>query len=437
MYKLSVFTIIAPLSEGFTALKNTKTGAVITLDSYQYQVLESWLNDQTANSEPVFISDLVGTNGIIVRTHEDEFGEWTRELLNTRNHRARIFSLHVEPTIQCQLECGYCFENGIDRGVGMSNEVLGKSVTWLADYFSSHPEVKVLRVIYFGGEPLLRKDIVRKSVAEYSELACSRGLEYMTEIITNGELLTEDVAQMLSKYNWKRVQITLDGPQEIHDSRRHGKDNRPTFKRIWENILMLARSEYVPAVDVRLSLDRSNASHIPRLLEFMAQAGVQSRIRLSIGFIESSFFVQINGMEERWQAEQAVRVWRCAKDNGFSIPDEYASGPLCVAQAKHSAVLQPDGKLQKCFCTSGQNHHAFGSILDDTEGYTRDVRYENFKRLDQCVAEKCAYLPICGGGCTYHAVVEGGGTPGSFMHRHCKKTLLHDLNRGLLQVSYG
>jgi uncharacterized protein len=260
MYRLSAFTITAPLQES-VVLKNTKTGAVVLLQTDQHRSLLEWLEDQTC-PEPEFLEDLLGLNEILVKAELDEFETWTRELLDIRNNRARIFSLHVEPTIQCQLECGYCFENGVDRGTPMSDEVFENSVAWLGNYFSSHPEVQVFRLIYFGGEPLLRKDIVQKSVIAYSNLASSRGLEYMTEIVTNGELLDEDMARFLSQYNWKRVQITLDGPEEVHDSRRHGKGNRPTFRRIWENVLMLARSEYVPAVDIRLSLDHSNASHI-------------------------------------------------------------------------------------------------------------------------------------------------------------------------------
>lgn len=318
----------------------------------------------------------------------------------------------------------------------MTEEVFLQSVRWLDEYFVEHPEVEVLRLIFFGGEPLIRKDIVRKSLEAYSQLAERHNLEYITEIITNGELLTEDVASLLSAYNWKRVQITLDGPREIHDARRHGEAGRPTFDAIWQNVLMLARSSYVPAIDIRLSMDRGNAQHIPRLLEFMAAAGVQDRIRLSIGFIESSFFVTIKGLEEKWQAKCALHIWETARDLGFKIPDEYASGPLCVAQAKHSAVLQPDGNLQKCFCTSGQNEHAFGSVFGDRGEYTRDARYENWRRLDQCVEEKCSYLPICGGGCTYHAVVENGQTTEAFAQRHCKKTLLRDMNEGLLRLSY-
>ncbi len=435
MFKMSEFTIKAHGEGSSVILKNTKTGAVVRLTANQFSDLQEWLGDQQALS-PNFVTGLVGQNGILVDATIDEFISWRDQLLDTRDNRARIFSLHVEPTIQCQLRCGYCFENGIDRGVGMTNEVFSRSVTWLSEYLDMHPEVEVLRVIYFGGEPLLRKDIVRKSLPAYSNLATSRGLENITEIITNGELLNEDVARFLSGYNWKRVQITLDGPEEVHDARRHGENGRPTFAQIWKNVLMLARSSYVPAVDIRLSLDQGNAKHIPRLLEFMAAEGVQDRIRLSIGFIESSFFVSVRGVTEKWQAKEALRVWEVARNLGFRIPDEYASGPLCVAQAKHAAVLQPDGNLQKCFCTSGQNHHAFGSVYDPVSGYTKDSRYENFKRLDDCIGEKCAYLPICGGGCTYHAVVENGGTTEAFSARHCKKELLHDLNEGLLRLSY-
>lgn len=435
MYALSVFAIRANGQDGSAIFKSTKTGAVAKMTVVQESQLAHWLAHQDGEA-PDFVESMMGLSGIVVPQDSNEFEDYKNQLVDTRDNRARIFSLHFEPTIQCQFRCGYCFENGIDRGKAMSDEVFQQSVSWLGQYFDNHPEVQVLRTIFFGGEPLLRKDIVKKAVSAYSSLAKNRNLEYMTEIITNGELLTEEMAVILSGYNWKRVQITLDGPREIHDARRHGVNHRPTFDNIWANILMLTRSNYVSGVDVRLSLDQGNSPHIPRLLEFMAEAGVQDNIRLSIGFIESSTYVQIQGVKETWQAKQALRVWEAARNLGFKVPDEYASGPLCVAQAKHSAVLQPDGQLQKCFCTSGQNEHAFGSVFDGSTGYTRDPRYENFKRIDDCIDEKCPYIPICGGGCTYHAVVENGGTTESFSARHCKRELLHDLNEGLLQLSY-
>ena len=436
MLKESVFCIRTQLDDQSVVLKSTKTGAVAKLLESQETSLKSWLRHQD-ELKPDFVDSLCGINGILVDVKADEFVYLQNELLDMRNNQARMFSLHFEPTMQCQLDCGYCVEKGIDRGSGMTDTMFQRSLKWFNDYCENHPEVEMLRLIFFGGEPLLRKDIVRKSVIAYSQLAEQRRLEYMTEIITNGELLTEEMARFLSLHNWRRIQITLDGPSEIHDARRHGKNGRPTFDRIWSNVLMLVHSDYIPTVDVRLSLDEENAEHILQLIEFMAEARVQDKIRLSIGFTESSLLTKIKEMREEWQVEQALRIWKCARDNGFQIPDEYTTGPLCIAQAKHSAVLQPDGNLQKCFCTSGLSCYEFGDISTDTLGYTKDSKYENFGRMDECVREECAYLPICGGGCTYHAAVENGGTVESFSNRHCKKVLLHDLNDGLLRLSYG
>jgi radical SAM protein with 4Fe4S-binding SPASM domain len=83
------------------------------------------------------------------------------------------------------------------------------------------------------------------------------------------------------------------------------------------------------------------------------------------------------------------------------------------------------------------SRYEFGNIFTDASGYTKDRKYENFDRINDCIEEKCAYLPICGGGCTYHAAIENGGTIEGFSKRHCKKVLLHDLNDGLLRLSYG
>ncbi len=140
MYTKSVFTIEAPAEAGAVILKNTKSGAVAKLSSSQNVSLQYWLANQH-ELQPDFVSSLFGINEILVHTDIDEFSNWKNQLLETRDNRARIFSLHVEPTIQCQLECGYCFENGVDRGSGMIDDVFQKSVLWLDQFCEGHSEV--------------------------------------------------------------------------------------------------------------------------------------------------------------------------------------------------------------------------------------------------------------------------------------------------------
>ncbi|MBP9760475.1 MAG: radical SAM protein [Candidatus Pacebacteria bacterium] len=328
---------------------------------------------------------------------------------------------------------GYCLECGIERGSSMEDKILDRSLTWFEDYTRAHPSVDVLRFKLFGGEPLLCKEMVVRAVSAYHTLCDDLGLTFSLEMTTNGVLLDEDIARQLSKHNWHRVQVTLDGPADIHDTRRVGKGGKPTFEKILTNVRMLLAGGYLPAVDIRMTLDAGTADHLSRLLDTLADLGNSSCIRLSLGITTASFALPLAGMSDERLAEVALETWAYARSLGFEIPDEFMTGPVCVATAKHSTVLQPDGSLQKCFCTSGRSEFNFAHVDVPFVGYTQDHRFEQWKRTDACIDERCPYLPVCGGGCVYEAMVKYGGDAGSGK-RLCRKTLLDRMNRGLLAL---
>jgi uncharacterized protein len=319
----------------------------------------------------------------------------------------------------------------------MKQDVVDQSRKWVAEYLDSHPEIDSFRFVLFGGEPLLQRKIAEQALESFHKLATERNISFWTEIVTNGELLDEGAARMLSKHVWKRVQITLDGPEDVHDSRRHGENGRPTFQNIMRNIKMLVSTGLISKIDIRISLDASNADRVPELIRYLAELRAQSRINLSLGLITPTFASPTKVNAESTIANKALAAWKVAKECGFTIPEEFLTGPWCVAIAKHSAVLQPDGSLKKCFCTAGRKEYDFGSIFDKPRtSYLQDPRFECFKRTNQCIAEKCQFIPLCGGGCIYNAMVEQGGSFGG-KYRYCQKTLLDKMNHGLLALSYG
>lgn len=252
---------------------------------------------------------------------------------------------------------------------------------------------------------------------------------------TNGELLDKEIAKALSAFNWKRVQITLDGPADIHDARRFGRNGRPTFANIVKNIRMLLSADYIQTVDIRLTLDSGTKDHLCRLIDELDGLGEHSRIHLSLGLTTPSISVVPGRMTQDQLADAALATWGYAKEKGFEIPEEFTAGPLCIATAKHSAVLQPNGSLQKCFCTSGRQNFNFANIAVMPAGYTKDPRFEHWKRTDDCIKEHCAYLPVCGGGCSFEAIVADGTEHGG-KNRFCQKILLDRMNRGLLKLRY-
>jgi len=97
--------------------------------------------------------------------------------------------------------------------------------------------------------------------------------------------------------------------------------------------------------------------------------------------------------------------------------------------------LQPNGALQKCFCTSGRTEYDFATIADDPGDYLQDLRFEEWRRTDQCIEEECPFLPMCGGGCIHDAMVADNGPEGG-AKRFCQKPMLQVYNEGLLQLNY-
>lgn len=433
MWVLSSFTIFENVPGGVLA-KNTFTEATMFLDHKTKRALDHWLPDQETVSPPDGLNELV-KHECLIDESVDEFAEWKGLLLTTRNDEAHVFTLHVEPTLQCQLRCLYCFEKGVERGKPMNTETLNQSLCWFEEYVRINPEVDSLRLKFFGGEPLLCRRMVAKTLEMYQAFCHEHKIDFSVEITTNGELLDEKIAKLFSRYNWSRVQITLDGPADIHDTRRCDKKGRPTYANIMKNIRMLLSTDYIPTVDIRMTLDAGTKDHLVRLLDELDNFGKHSRIHLSLGLTTPSLSIALGRMTQDQLADAALSIWRYAKVKGFDIPGEFTAGPLCVATAKHTAVLQPDGNLQKCFCTSGRKEFDFANVDTKPTSYTKDARFEQWKRVEKCIEERCTYLPVCGGGCIFEAMVRYGSELGS-VQRFCQKTLLDRMNRGLLLLAH-
>ena len=120
----------------------------------------------------------------------------------------------------CNLACEYCFyiEKKALFGEGenfrMSDEVLS---AFVSDYIASQPTPEV-EFVWQGGEPtLMGLDFFKKVVHEQKPFARKKIIR--NSLQTNGTLLTDKWCAFLKKNNFM-VGISLDGPQDIHDTYR-------------------------------------------------------------------------------------------------------------------------------------------------------------------------------------------------------------------------
>ncbi len=138
--------------------------------------------------------------------------------------------LFLELTERCNLRCEYCIYNSHvkdkrDHGnKGISLPIIYRAI----DYLNKHSfKNKEVAIGFYGGEPLLEFSLLKKSV-EYAKTIIKKDIIF--SITTNGILINTKIAEFLFKNNFE-VNISIDGPQEIHDSYRKGINGDGSFRK--------------------------------------------------------------------------------------------------------------------------------------------------------------------------------------------------------------
>jgi uncharacterized protein len=122
----------------------------------------------------------------------------------------------IQVTRNCNQACGYCFQEhaGGIIDLGTVETILARVI---AHNLSVDPLTKVIQIYWHGGEPLLAGieffRAVTRIEAQYPELS------FENRIQTNGTLMSDDMARLLTEYHFQ-VGFSLDGPPDIHDRYR-------------------------------------------------------------------------------------------------------------------------------------------------------------------------------------------------------------------------
>ncbi len=155
-------------------------------------------------------------------------------------------------TEKCNLRCTYCYynESQNERCADMSDEVREASLRYI---LKKTIEFKhdFIAITFFGGEPLLRFDVILKSVDFLKELVekhrseLPENFELRFAINTNGTLLTNEIMEYLKQERFL-IYISLDGPASRHDISRRTVNNKGTFDAIAPFIPALTKLNALP-----------------------------------------------------------------------------------------------------------------------------------------------------------------------------------------------
>ena len=388
-------------------LVNLLSRGMIVLDCATLQAIDACIPtgvipDEGAVDDPVELMEALIAGFYVVPDSFDEKEYITRRFEQDRSSRSAL-TLIVAPTIQCNLSCHYCYETRHPRFI--DDQTVSALSAFAAEQLGSFNGIHVQ---WFGGEPLLALEPIRKISGQLMQLCERDGKRYSAELVTNGVLLTRDVGLELATLDVSQVQVTLEGAREHHDKVRRSRSVPRTFDQILNN---LAATLDLFKTTIRVHVSPYNTIGVHDLIDELAMLGVAERIHriyfaplfnYAQGRLEPPFspdlrkFLDVEGF-----ASVQIELLHHAKKRGFPIPDFLdASYGLCSAVSRGTFLVNPDGTIAKCYLDAGDASEAVGDTgtgVDRAgENYSKWDKYDFF---DDPECASCGFVPLCMGGC--------------------------------------
>lgn len=321
--------------------------------------------------------------------------------------------LTVAPTLDCNFRCFYCYQQNYKQPHYMSKEIANKVIDFVKQRIN--PSYTKVGIAWYGGEPLLALSTIEHISRELKIVLCNgetedkKNVKLEASIVTNGYLLNEKNSEVLSKEcNVKSVQVTLDGPKEIHDRRRLHKDGDSSYDVIVRNLKNNAH--FFERISIRINVDKTNKAFIPDLLKELQDmpkniqpylAPVRTDNVQDTGFAKICYDSKDFGLEVESKSEFI----------GLLKYPQPTYG-VCGATKENSFGIDPDGYLYKCWNEIGQKEKSIGSVMDGITNYERYFKWIAFDPTDYHECRECDILPICNAGnCPYRVLFpEEAGT---------------------------
>ena len=428
--RTSTYEIILPIVgrdekeiQGKKLLVNGLYGAMDVVDDETAAALEKDEPDDL----PADVRESLASRGHITRRSVE--GELKDVELLGRIHartEARVtVGPVILPTYNCNCRCPYCFESHrLSRGeewlkAGMKPEMVDAVFSALKKQREKGRIIEGCTL--YGGEPFLKEN--KETVRNICEHAKAMGLKL--NAVTNGYDLDHYI-DLLKEYEFKKLQITVDGVGSTNDRRRLHRDGVPTYEKIMANIILALESGI--SISLRVNVNAGNIKGIRELIGDIERRGLNNHEKFSYYFkAVSEDLSSPDHVTEEMVMEELLRTGMPVMEAfekqsmysmQYSIIKELVkkeslpgySTAYCGSE-KGMAVIAPDGKVYPCWDFVGMDEYAVGHTDIGTGSFVYYFNRSKWKlrtsdKMEPC--RTCPYIFVCRGGCASEAKKEHG-----------------------------
>lgn len=419
-YAPSRYAILMPLDNGRALAYNGFNGSLALWDAEELNAFRRLEQGEKTDRASGALERLV-SGGFAVPEEMDELAA-LEEQYRLHRYDHDNMTLTIAPTLRCNFACDYCYQGKEKRGKVMTGKVQDALVGLVELAAGS---MKRLHVAWYGGEPLLEKEIIASLSERFMEICERRKIRYDAMIVTNGYLLNSAAAEMLGRCAVRTVQVTFDGPAAFHDARRVLHSGRPTFARILSNIeKSLGKAPL--RFSTRVNIDARNIHAIPELIDLLAERGLGNHRDFGL------YFAPVEATTDRCHdvagvcigkssyGQEEAALLRHAAEKGLTgrgYPPRFRGS--CAATRPRGFVVLPGGQLHKCWHTVHDDSKEVGTVFAPESVRSNAVyrSWLDWSPFAETECRQCRLLPVCAGACGHkflypdQAMGEGGKLP--------------------------
>lgn len=326
-----------------------------------------------------------------------------------RSPIVKALCLHIAH--DCNLSCKYCFASeGEYHGKRelMSYEVGKKAIDFL---LNNSGNKRNLEVDFFGGEPLMNFEVVKKIVSYAREKEKKYNKNFRFTLTTNGILLNDDIIDYLNE-NMYNVVLSLDGRQLVHDKMRPTPNNKGSYDLIVKKFRNLVEKRqqkdyYIRGTFTKHNLDFSNdVLHIADLgFEQISVEPVVSSDDKEYSILQEDIDCILNEYD-KLAKELIDRYKKGETINFFHFMIDLNQGPCIVKRlagcgsGSEYLAITPSGEIYPCHQFVGIEEFLMGNIEEGIKNI--DIK-EKFTRCNVYTKNKCKECWAkfyCSGGCS-------------------------------------
>ena len=412
LLKPSRYNILHKDKDGYDLIMNSLSGGIIRVDSRTKGAFLNIVKDDVIeyNGQNRFLY-ILKNNGFLIPESFNEL-EFLRDLHEKARNGEKALGIGISPTLNCNFRCVYCFEDHAPiNKIDMPKEIQDSIVKYVEKRISGK---EVLYVDWFGGEPLLKIKLIKLLSQTLMKICNNNNCQYKARITTNGYYLTPNISRLLNRCLVQDVQVTFDGPKEIHDKRRILKSGKGTFEKILNNIMK--SSHLFDNFWVRINIDKSNSLYVQQLFDILEP--VKDTIALAFRSVNSpgnpGKFID-SGLSPIDYRTLEYELIENARERGFKaiIGFAYLGTTFCAGYQRNAIMVDPHGDVHLCPACVGRREIRYGML--NTDGDIIGINgvqseWSKFSPLDDHECRECLALPLCMGGCLWYLQVPKNDT---------------------------